>query len=460
MPSRLRNVGVKLNRSKWTFKLLGLRYGFNLPEMMKFVFENQYWSQDQIEAYQLNQLRLIIAHAFNKVPYYRHLMDSIGMEPGDFKQIADLQNFPILRKSDIIPNYKSFLASDFQNYKPMERSTGGTTGVPFKYNNDIYSWGLNWATKMRAFTWGGYRFGIDLIARLQGGSMIGKGNFNLKTNFWRFLQNNYTVPIMNMTDASMDYHVKQIINQKISFLKGYPSSIYTLARYLENRKMHINMKCVFTTAEMLHQYQRTLIEEVFNQKVLDVYGCGDGMAGASQCEVRNGYHSNVETCYMEIINNHQSIAQNGEEGEIIVTSLHDYAMPLIRYSPGDMAVNGSSKCDCGRNLPVLDKIIGRTSDLLDLPNGRVINGLSIPFEMWTEKIEKFQLVQEEEDLLVLNIIPKGSFDATDEKKIIALLSFNAGEGIRIQINKVEQIEQTSAGKFKYVITKVKTREKI
>lgn len=444
-----------MNRSKITFFLLGKKYGFNLNKMLKFVNENQYWDEEKIYNYQLAQLKKLIKHIYTSVPYYRNVMNEIGMQPGDFKEIKDLKAFPVITKQVIRDNIESFLANGYETYHPMQRSTGGTTGIPFKYYIDTYSWCLNWATKMRTFSWGNYTFGKDKIAVLKGGSMQNKGNFSPKTKLWKYINNYYTIPIMNMTNESMDYHFNKIRKMKIKYIRGFPSALYTFSNYLKRESISYSMKGIFTSAEMLYPYQRDVIEDVFGTRIIDAYGCGDGMAGANQCEQRNKYHINIETSYMEILSsdyNHD--AQPGEEGIIVVTSLHDYAMPFIRYAPGDMAIQGKGACLCGRGLPVLEKIIGRSSDLFVLANGRVLNGLSIPFEDWTDKIEKFQLIQEEPDLIVLKLIPKDNYTEKDETQIMDLLKFNAGEGIKIQIEKVKNLESTSAGKFKYVISKV------
>ena len=221
--------------------------------------------------------------------------------------------------------------------------------------------------------------------------MYRKGEYSPKTYLWNYLNNYYTIPIMNITSETVDIHFKQIKKQGINFMRGYPSSLYTFSNYLKSKSISYSMKGVFTTAEMLYPYHRKVIEDVFGTGIIDAYGCGDGMAGANQCEQRNKYHINIETSYMEILSSdYKNDAQPGEEGTIVVTSLNDYAMPFIRYAPGDMAIQGKGKCPCGRGLPVLEKIIGRSSDLFKLANGRILNGLSIPFEDWADKIERFQ----------------------------------------------------------------------
>jgi len=129
-------------------------------------------------------------------------------------------------------------------------------------------------------------------------------------------------------------------------------------------------------------------------------------------------------------------------------------MPLIRYTPGDIATVGSSPCSCGRTLPLLDKIVGRTSDLIILPNGRTLNGIAVPFADWVDKISKFQLWQIAPDVIVLKIVPKDNLTKEDLKHIEDIMHFHLGEGITFKIDIVNDIPLTESGKYKYVISKV------
>lgn len=443
-----------MNRGKLVFNTLGLRYGFNLSEMIRFVEENQYWSDDHIKFYQLERMKDIIWHVYKYVPFYRHHMKKIGMEPSDFKGLGDLLHFPVIDKNVIMADYSSFLSENYTKFKPMVRYTGGTTGVPFRYFNDSRSWGLGWATKIRTFAWGNYSFGVDKVAVLKGGTMHGKGTFGLRTKLWRYLQLNYNIPIMHLTEFDLKHHVKQIIRQRIRFVRGYPSAVFTLAEYVRRERLHVRLECIFTTAEMLLEHQRKVIEETFSCQIIDTYGCGEGMAGANQCEYHEGYHLNVETCYLEVLDDKTGKPIVDAEGGIVLTSLQDYAMPFIRYAPGDRAVRGTNVCECGRRLPLLKKIIGRTSDQITLSNGIIINGLSIPFEDLYSIISKFQLVQETSSSLTLNVVPKDSYDEQEERKLIDTLKHLVGEGISLRVNKVNTIDQTSAGKFRYIVSRI------
>jgi phenylacetate-CoA ligase len=424
------------------------------------VFANQYWSDEQVKAYQTEKLQQLVQHAYQNVPFYTRQFDKLGLKPESLMDVSDLNKLPIIRKIDVYNEFNNFLSINHDKFNPMDRSTGGTTGLAFKFYNDTRSWGLNWATKIRTFTWGGYQYGKDRVAVMAGGSLLPEGRFSTRSRLWRAINNYLVLPITVMTDEIMDGYYRTMIRQKVRFLRGYPSAIYTFAKFLSDHRRTLQLTSVFTTAEMLHGHQRLLLEQVFCCQVFDTYGCGDGMGGANECEYHEGMHINVETSIMQIVDKDGNEVGPGEIGEIVLTALHEYAMPLIRYAPGDLAIKGIKPCSCGRKLPLLTKIVGRTSDLIELSNGRKINGLSIPFEGWTDTIEKFQIVQTKLDELQINIVPKPTTSEKDIDTINKRMQFFAGEEIRIIVNKVEGIPMPKSGKMRYVVSLVSGTQNI
>lgn len=444
-----------MNRSQITFFLLGMKHGFSLSQMVDFVQENQYWTKEQILEYQTAHMKIMLEHAYKHTVFYRKVMNERGLTPSSFKDLSDLKKLPIIGKQDINPQWNDFVADNAAQFKPMHRVTSGTTGVTFQYYNDVKSWGLNWATKMRTFGWGGYSFGKDQIATLKGGSMLRRAKPSLRGIVWKYLHNYYDLSVIHLSEENMERYYQDIKAKRIQYLRGFPTAVYTFAKYIAEAHGTLPLKATFTSAEYLQDFQRKQIEETFCTKHIDAYGCGDGMGGANQCEHAKGYHTNIETSIMEIINSKGQDCLAGEEGEIVLTSLHDYAMPLIRYTPGDVAEVGADSCPCGRSLPILKKIIGRTSDLIHLPNGRALNGIAIPFADWADKIEKFQIWHTEPDLIELKIIPKDGFSKDDTKHIESIMAYHLGDGIRLKVDLVDNIPLTESGKFRYVISKLK-----
>lgn len=442
-----------MNRSNLVFYFLSKKFGYNFSKMYDFVMENQYWSKEQIEKYQTEQMKRIIQHAYDNTIYYHEIMADLGLTPKAFHSLQDLKILPSINKNVINANYEKFLAKDYKKYKPLSRTTSGTTGNPLLYYNDPKSWALNWATKLRTYEWGNYQFGDDFAAIMKGGSMLRKSKKSLKTKLWFYLQNHKYYPIIHLTDEIMENHYHDMLRNKLKIIRGYPTALGVYAEYLHSTGKSLPMKGSFTTAEVLSKENKDLIEKVFKTKHIDAYGCGDGMAGANQCEVSDQYHINIETSFMEIV--HDNIdCQDNEEGDVLLTSFEDYAMPFIRYNPGDRAIKGDDNCQCGRGLPTLRKIVGRNSDIIKLANGRVFNGISIPIEDWGDRIEKFQFVQEASDYIVLKIVEKQKMSSKDVTNIRNIMIDNLGVGIKFDLNIVKEIPLQVNGKFKFVISKL------
>jgi len=442
-------------RKDIAFYLIGKLNNFDIEKYYQFALENQYWDQKKIQEYQNSKFKDIIQHAYDNVPYYNRLLNEYGYKPSDFKETSDLIKLPILRKDEIKKNFNDFLAKNYRQYNPVDRYTGGTTGAAFHLYNDLNSWAINWATKIRTYSWGGYEFGKDKLGVMAGGSLLPSKKGGVKNRIWRWVNNYFTMPITQMTDASLENYANILERKHIRFLRGYPSAIYTLAKYLSERNRKINISAVFSTAEMLHDHQRILIEKTFNCKCFDQYGCADGMGGANECNHHIGMHINIDTSLMNVIDNDGNEVKHNEEGEIVLTSFYDKAMPLIRYAPGDYAIKSEDKCSCGRTLPMIKKIIGRTSDLIKLSNGINLNGLSIPFEVWSDKIERFQIVQTKPNAVEVVLIKKQSYTQKDETQVLEMMNYNCGSGIDIQVKYVDNILLPESGKFRYVISLVK-----
>lgn len=441
--------------SELCLTIIGLIEGFNMPAYRKFVRESQYWNTDQILSYQNGKLRDLVNHAYEHVPYYRNLFDTMHLAPSDIQTVDDLKKLPVLHKSDILADPDSFIADNAEKYKPVHHHTGGTTGVPFQYINDRKSWALNWALKMRQFEWAGYRYGHDRLGVMAGGSLNPHKGMSLSHRFWRRVNNYYSMPITTMDEPTMDRYYEEMKRQKIKFLRGYPSAIATFARHLINRGLQLPLQSVFTTAEMLYPFQRELIRAAFGCETFDAYGCGDGMGQAVECSQHDGLHICHECSILQIVGADGTPVGNLEEGEVVLTSLMDYAMPLLRYAPGDRAVSAEKTCPCGRSMPMIAKIIGRTSDVFRLSNGRTINGLSIPFEELTNVIDRFQIVQESENRVVLNLESRSPLSGERISSFKKMMEVYCGEGIDVDVKVLDKIEVPASDKFRYVISKVK-----
>jgi len=314
--------------------------------------------------------------------------------------------------------------------------------------------GTDWAVAMRTFEWGGYRYGKDRLAVMAGGSLLPNNNQSLKDRIKYYINNYYTMPITHMNATVMDGYFSEIKKQKIRFLRGYASAIYTFAEHLSQRQQTLPFEAVFTTAEMLYPHQRDLMKKVFLCDIYDTYGCRDGMGMAVDCEMHKGMHICPEMSIMHIVDESGKEVKAGETGEVVLTSLYDYTMPLIRYAPGDLAIKSDRNCPCGRSLPMIEKIVGRSSDVFKLINGRVLNGLSITIEDLFEEFETYQIVQEAIDRVEMLLVPRKEIKPGRLQSLEEMLAFHCGEGVEVKAKIVDTIEVPQSGKFRYVISKV------
>lgn len=426
-----------------------------MQEMMEFVHRTQYWNQEQWLAYHNAHLPALIMQAYTYSPFYREWFDMAGIKPEQIRSVKDLEIIPVVRKGDLIKNAEKFRATNADKFSMIHRHTGGTTGTPCAYDMDRYSWALNWALKMRTFEWGGYEFGNDILGVMAGGSLIPEKNGGWKNRIWRYVNNYYSMPISHIDNEKLEEYYQHMLMKQIRFLRGYPSAITTFAEYIKENHSTLHLQAIFTTAEMLLPYQRALFEQVFQCEIFDTYGCGDGMGHATECERHGELHVCEECSIMQIVNKKGEEVHDGEEGEIVLTSLYNYGFPLIRYAPGDMAVKSERKCSCGRETKMIRVLNGRTSDNFKLANGKILNGLSLPFEELSENVLQFQIVQEKEDKVVLNILPKMHVNEGQKHAWKKLLEYHCGEGIEVNVQIVDHIEVPASGKMRYVISKVK-----
>jgi phenylacetate-CoA ligase len=192
--------------------------------------------------------------------------------------------------------------------------------------------------------------------------------------------------------------------------------------------------------------------------VFETYGCREFMLIAAECECRQGLHLTAEHLWVEILDDAGNPAPAGEEGNVVVTDLFNYGMPFIRYATGDRAVASPEPCRCGRGLPLLSKIVGRQLDVIRTPDGRLIPGEFFPHLIKDfPAVRRFQVVQEEPDRAVLRVVADGMAPEA-HRKLYDTVRQRLGPAMRFDIEPVEQIPLTAAGKLQVVVSHVPQRK--
>jgi phenylacetate-CoA ligase len=417
------------------------------------LLESQWWSADELKAWQEEKLRALIAHAYEHVPYYRRIFDERGLRPKDIQQTSDLRRLPFLTKETLRDNSGEMIARNVDVRKLVSYYTSGSTGEPVKVYWDTNCMEVDRAVVWRHKHWGGWRPGRSR-ASASGLRVVPLGQKDGPPWHYSWSEKRLFLSGYHLTPENLQGYIRELKRRQPEFLEGYPTNLYILASFLKQKGDYLPFKAVFTAAETLYEHQRELLEERFQCKVFDYYGLTERAASAQECEEHNGYHVNVENTVLEIINPKGEEVGPGESGEIVGTCLSNYAVPIIRYRTRDLAVAGTGPCPCGRGLPLLQKIGGRLNDIITTPDGRWLSPLALiaPFKFITT-IREYRIVQEALERVVVQVVRQDGYSAQDTQKLVGELQSIMGTGVTISMEFVDDIPRL-AGKHSFVISKV------
>lgn len=409
-------------------------------------------SGKEIEVLQRERLRALLVHAWENVPYYRHTFEEAGLRP-DTATVEDLRRLPLLDKETIREHWETLKSKDLDRRKWKVNTSGGSTGEPGRFVQDaeFHRWTV--AVKLLFDEWSGVRLG-DKRALLWGSErdlMVGRETFKMR--FSRWLRNELTLNAFRMTESTMAQYIEQLNAFRPDQILAYAESMDELARYVESRGLEVHTpKSIMTSAGTLFDHMRERIERVFGCSVFNRYGSRE--VGDIACEdaSHQGLRVSTLTHLVELLGPDGAPVRPGEPGEVVITLLTNYAMPLIRYRIGDMAVG----CKSGAQV-VLAEVTGRVSDYFTLRNGERIR---VPTALFAQEpwIAKYQVIQEDFDhvrvLVVRSTFSLGSRELEAAKK--AMLG-KLGRILRVDkifIEEVPEIPPTASGKYRYTISKV------
>jgi phenylacetate-CoA ligase len=417
---------------------------------------SQWLSRDELRAIQMTRLRELLIHASEKVPHYRGLFRSLSLDPRSLTLPEDLSALPALGKADIRRDPHALKSEDFERWTPRMKSTSGSTGEPLVYFVDRRSHGSQWANIYRAWNVAGYRPG-QKYATLAGGSLV-PGKTNRIQAVYTRLMGSFYLPTYHVSDELMERYVALLRRKTPPYLYAYPSAVHLFARYCERRGVEdLRFDAIFTTSEMLLESERERIESVFRTSVFDTYGCNDGGIIAFECAEHSGYHYNMESAFIEIVDERGKPLPPGKPGRVMVTNLVNYAMPFIRYDTGDVAVLENEPCPCGRGLVKLREILGRTRDFVRTADGRYLHGAffnHLDALYGADWIERWQVYQDRPDRVCLRVIQTREPSPKEIETVEDALRKGLGEGIRVTIEMREELPVTAAGKHKIIVTEL------
>lgn len=417
--------------------------------------ESQWWPLERHLKAQASELEELSRYTRESSEFYREHWRNAPDTRRASSHHAELDGLPVVTKEDLRAASAQFPLRGWEG-RTIVTKTSGSTGHPMTFHRTREQESWFWALRMRMWSWGGYVPGEPYLTL----------NLNARNAWKKRLQDvlfRCWYHGFNANDNDVEAVIRDLTKNKIPHLVGYSSSLYLLARALEERGLgNPGVRSILATGDTLFPPYRAKIEEVFGVSVVDYYGAGgEGIHLASQCERAERYHLHLEDAVFEILKDGRP-AQPGEMGEIVITQLHNRAMPLVRYATQDVAIAGDDAiCPCGRELPLIDGIQGRVPDIVTAPDGTalVVHYFTILFEH-LDGIGQFQVVQEKPDALLVRLVstdPK--LMGANEQSIQRQISEVTHGTLDVSFEYTDEIPLAPSGKRRLVVSEVHPPER-
>jgi phenylacetate-CoA ligase len=413
---------------------------------------SQWLDVSQLQDLQVSRLRQLLMHA-RAVPYYGQVFSRHAFDPATVHSLRDLQRLPFLTKSVI---RTQGVGLEHPRAVGLGRSsTGGSSGEPLLFSLGRQRVSHDVAAKWRATRWWGVDIGDPEVVVWASPIELGAQD---RVRRWRDAAlRTRLLPAFEMSQAKLDEFVHAIRRHRPRMLFGYPSALQHLARHAERHGQtmaDLGCRVAFTTGERLYDEQRATIQRVFGCPVANGYGGRDAGFIAHECP-SGGLHITAEDIIVELIGPDDAPISVGTPGEVVVTHLASGDSPFIRYRTGDMAVMDPRPCACGRGLPLLREVQGRSNDFIVAADGTHMQSAALTYVLREMPgIDAFKIVQESLSLTRVLLATSSSFDPESCTDIVSGFKRRLGAGVEVAVELVDSIPAEKSGKYRYIISHV------
>ena len=427
-----------------------------LTDFQYLVESDKKATAEDILRYKEEETFQILEYVYRHCPYYRATFKEVGVTPEDFKQIEDLQKFPILTKEQVRTYWMGMISDEINPKMLIPYHTSGSTGkaLDFFWTKDslIYYWATVWRGRKRC----GIEKG-DLHLNFTGKLVVPLSQ--KRPPYWRYnaALRQYMINMQHITVEKVPAIVDFINQTDFRFIVGYPSIIYSFAQFVEELGLRIKKvpPFMFPSAEKLYDYQRDLILNVFpGLQIMEHYGFSENAACASKC-LQGHYHEDFEIGHLELLN--AIPTSGGEMGKLLATGFKNKGMPFIRYEIGDSATFSNTPCTCGLHSRVIFDIEGRSEDYVITPEGTRVMRFDYLFKD-THSIKECQVVQRKLGEVTLRIVKRDNYTMAVEASIIERAHSIISPTIQVNFEYVNEIQRTKAGKFRAVVSELNKKQ--
>lgn len=407
------------------------------------LLRNQWFKPTRLKRLQENRLKTILKHVYANVPLYHDKFDLVGIKPDNIATMDDLTKLPFITKQEVREGIPArSIARGYETKECIRVRTSGTTGgpMPIFWDQRFFDYCIaNWDFR-RLMAIGINRLDkfIEIHARGSPHSHLDVPGEKRKA-LWRYLFGSVVSSLQRRrrridVGDSAEEVIPDILEFQPKIIDGTLSYLRLIAEAMADKGIEIpNLKAVRSDGEVLDQFTRRFLESSFGCKVFDEYSTWDFGNGAWECKRREGYHIDADMLILEIVRDNEVVAP-GERGEIVVTCLLNYAMPLIRYRTGDIGVLDEKMCSCGRSLPLLKSVEGRKVDCFSLANGGMVSPKVIMSAVQgTRGVSRYQVVQKSVDKVSIELMKRENEPEVSSEELMTRLRAILGEDVKIEV---------------------------
>lgn len=432
-----------------TAPLYARRDGYSYRQHLRELETSQWRLSGQIAALQQERLLALLDFAYRDNEFYRARMQAADMVPSDITTAADLACLPLLTKDDIRAAGGTLFSQGYSASNTLHTRTGGSTGVPLHVYVDKEAMNWKFAATWRHNGWAGWRQG-DKVAAVWGDT---EHALSWKAWLRRNLQERaiYLDTLKFSDNKLRDFHA-QMREFRPTVMMGHAHSVYQFAAFCRRHQLRVpKLSGVVTTAMTLLGHERQCIEDAFECRVFNRYGCEELSIIASESSAHDGMHAFSEGLIFEYLP-----TEVDGEFELVVTDLFNRAMPMIRYAIGDVVRKASGPCPVGMGLERIAGVSGRTADFLYRVDGTPVFGISIldTYIIHIPGIKQAQIVQESLERFVVNIVPDENYSEVTATEVRHVLEQQFGTSVTIDVEPVAALPQTERGKYRFSICNI------
>lgn len=434
-----------MKKLRVTFEDLWLTFA-GLCRYLSLLRRTQYLDSTGRSRYTQEKLFQLLNHCNQNIPYYQAAFRQYGVDLDSEDLVVELKKLPILSKQYVIDNIDKFVVP-LGAKTGLRFSTSGSTGRPFSILTSKNQWITEQGIIWRSWFWAGYRI-FDKVAIFRSYSpALGEPLIKLNRLFnWKYFS------VYHMSDEDLESYVRDLIEWKPRFLRGYPSSILILCKFLKERALRLEgLKGVLTASEALSSDSRQFIENVLGVRVFDHYGQAEITAMFHNCSRSSRMHVDFEYGFVELVNSEES---DNNQRRIVATNLENFHTPLLRYDTGDLAVGDFERCDCTNcdlTSPTVSKIIGRASQYIYSSSRGAIPATNIfTFFSKLECVIQFQIRQVEIDEVQLALSIENRRNDSVQKICSELAKL-----LELRVVYVENFTMKGEGKINPIIQEIR-----